>query len=117
PRLRSVTVLAPKTIDDLAFLRCAPPGVDSNPERPPIGVVDLFAGCGAMTIGALEGARRAGVSAELELAVDLSVPGLQVMEATLGIDGDRTAALDLARLLEEDAAGANAVAEDIAMRA
>lgn len=112
-----MSVLAPEAIGDLDFLRGARPEVDSKPARPPIGVVDLFAGCGAMTIGALEGARRAGVSAELQLAVDLWVPGLEVIEATLGIDGDCTAAIDLSGVLHEDTAQATEAAEYIANRA
>lgn len=111
-----MSVLAPEGTDDLAFLRGPRPESDPQSTRPPIGVVDLFAGCGAMTIGALEGARRAGVSAELQLAVDLWVPGLEVIEATLDVDADRTAALDLAGLVAEDAGEASAVAEFIATR-
>ncbi len=57
-----------------------------------------------MTVGAVEGARRAGVASELLLAVDQWAPALEVIESTFEIDSDRVAELDLAEVLD----GANA---------
>jgi DNA (cytosine-5)-methyltransferase 1 len=93
-----MSVLATEATDDLAFLRGPrlPNGEESS--HSPLGIVDLFAGCGAMTIGAIEGARRAGVGANLSLAVDVWPAALEVIEATL--DTDRIAALDLAEVLD-----------------
>ncbi|HEX3362959.1 MAG TPA: DNA cytosine methyltransferase [Solirubrobacterales bacterium] len=104
------------SVDDLAFLRGPRPKPDPRYSGPPIGVVDLFAGCGAMTIGAIEGARRAGVSAELQLAVDLSIPGLEVVEATLETEAERVAALDLTYLLDEGRDETKVVTERIAQQ-
>jgi DNA (cytosine-5)-methyltransferase 1 len=61
-----------------------------------ISIVDLFSGCGGMTIGALDGARRVGRRAELALAVDLAEAPLAVLRATLGGPSRRFRQLDLA---------------------
>jgi DNA (cytosine-5)-methyltransferase 1 len=87
---------------DLDFLCSSRPVVEKTATRPLIGIADLFAGCGAMTVGAIEGARRAGVAAELLLAVDHWLPALEVIESTFGIDSDRVAGLDLSGVLEEE---------------
>jgi len=68
--------------------------------EPPIGIVDLFSGCGGLTVGAVEGARRAGRSASLELAVDSWLPALEVLGSSLGVE-DRILEFDLGRLLDE----------------
>lgn len=112
-----MSVLAPEGIDDLAFLRGPRQEIEGKVSRSGIGIVDLFAGCGAMTIGAIEGARRAGIGTELQLAVDRWQPGLEVIEATLGVDEERTAVLDLAEVLQADASQAEGVAERIVERA
>jgi DNA (cytosine-5)-methyltransferase 1 len=54
-----------------------------------------------MMVGAIEGARRAGVAAELLLAVDNWLPALEVIESTFTIDSDRIAGLDLTGVLED----------------
>jgi DNA (cytosine-5)-methyltransferase 1 len=64
-----------------------------------IAVVDLFAGCGGMTIGALEGVRRASRRARLALAVDFAEVALDVLRRTLGGADDRFRVLDLATAL------------------
>jgi len=102
PRLTPVSSLATGT--DLDFLRSSSPNVGEEKTRSSIGIADLFAGCGAMTVGAIEGARRAGVAAELLLAVDHWLPALEVIESTFEIDSDRVAGLDLAGVLEDGAA-------------
>lgn len=103
-----MSVLVPEGVDDLAFLRGRRRERVVEPTRPPIGIVDLFAGCGAMTVGAIEGARRAGVEADAQLAVDLWEPGLEVMETTLGLDSDKTAVFDLGEVLKDDQVGLEA---------
>jgi DNA (cytosine-5)-methyltransferase 1 len=67
----------------------------------PISIVDLFAGCGGLTIGALEGARRAGRGAFLALAVDQQEAFLSVLKATLGGPDSKYQTKDLETLLGE----------------
>lgn len=112
-----MSVLAPQGVDDLAFLRGPRQTGMETPDRPSIGVVDLFAGCGAMTVGALEGARRAGIDAGLTLAVDRWSPGLEVIDATFGPGDDRTLAFDLGRVLDRREHGAAQAASEIEVRA
>lgn len=88
---------------DLDFLRSSSPVVTEKETESSLGIADLFAGCGAMTVGAIEGARRAGVAAELLLAVDHWIPALEVIESTFAVDSDRVAGLDLASVLEDGA--------------
>lgn len=75
----------PKPDLDWEFIRqdVAPDAVDDSD---PLPLVDLFAGCGGLTIGLLEGARRAGRRAELNLAVDQEAAPLAVLRETLGGD-------------------------------
>lgn len=84
---------------DLDFLRSSRSVVEKTTTRSSIGIADLFAGCGAMTVGAIEGARRAGASAELLLAVDHWLPALEVIQSTFEVDSDRVAGLDLSSVL------------------
>src|SRR5688572_8673626 len=82
---------------DLEFLRARrrPRGATSGT---PIGIVDLFSGCGSLTIGAIEGARRRGRPAHLELAVDVWASALEVLELSLAA-AEKTAELDLGHVL------------------
>lgn len=85
---------------DRAFLTSSVPPRAVDGGEPPIGIVDLFSGCGGLTVGAVEGARRAGRSASLELAVDSWLPALEVLGSSLGVE-DRILEFDLGRLLDE----------------
>lgn len=88
-------------LTDLAYLR-APERFSTDPILgESIAIVDLFSGCGGMTLGALEGARRTGRPAELKLAVDQWAPALEVVELTLELDDAQTCQLDLTALLKE----------------
>lgn len=62
--------------------RTRPPALSSG--EPAIPIVDLFAGLGGLTLGALEGARRCRRSAQLALAIDGDAGPLTVMQKTLG---------------------------------
>jgi DNA (cytosine-5)-methyltransferase 1 len=106
-----VSLLATKGTD-LDFLRSSRPVVEEVKARSSIGIADLFAGCGAMTVGAIEGARRAGMAAELLLAVDHWLPALEVIESTFEIDSDRVAGLDLAGILDDEAVADGAETEE-----
>jgi DNA (cytosine-5)-methyltransferase 1 len=71
--------------------------------KPAVGidfeVVDLFSGCGGMTIGAIEGARRAGKQAGLAMAVDNNPLPLEVLKHSLGVDDRYIAEADLTEVL------------------
>jgi DNA (cytosine-5)-methyltransferase 1 len=64
---------------DAAFLRSARPPYEDL--RPKIRVVDLFAGCGGLTLGAAEAARRLGLGVEVRLAVDKDETAIKVFGA------------------------------------
>jgi DNA (cytosine-5)-methyltransferase 1 len=68
---------------DAAFLRASQPAAPPSSSEP-LALIDLFSGLGGMTIGAIEGARRAGRAAELVLAVDHEPGPLDVLGRTLG---------------------------------
>jgi len=65
---------------------------------PPIAIVDLFAGLGGLTLGALEGARRCHRSASLALAVDSDAETLSVVRATLGGPSECYSTADLSEV-------------------
>lgn len=67
---------------DVGFLRATLP--PASPDGDPLPIIDLFSGLGGMTIGAVEGARRAGVPAKLALAVDHKQEPLDVLGRSLG---------------------------------
>jgi DNA (cytosine-5)-methyltransferase 1 len=83
---------------DIEFLTAPArlPSIDAA--EPSIGIIDLFSGCGGLTVGALEGARRAGRAAEIHLAVDAWPEALEVLASSLDAE-ERTLELDLGRLL------------------
>lgn len=66
---------------DAAFLRSTRPPYEAL--RPRIRVVDLFAGCGGLTLGAAEAARRLGLGIDVRLAVDVDQTATKVYQANL----------------------------------
>jgi DNA (cytosine-5)-methyltransferase 1 len=66
---------------DAAFLRSHRPAYEAL--RPRIRVVDLFAGCGGLTLGAAEAARRLGLGIDVRLAVDVDDDARAVYGANL----------------------------------
>lgn len=62
-------------------------------------IVDLFSGCGGMTIGAIEGARRMGQQAGLARAVDNNPLPLDVLKHSLGVPDRCVAEADLTKAL------------------
>ena len=90
---------APEGLDatDREFLlRQSPPAASASPD---FVVVDLFGGCGGLTYGALEGARRAGMSANLALAIDNDPAPLSVLRTTLPDHDARFSTSDLGEVL------------------
>ncbi len=86
---------------DHEYLRLSeiPPALVDDPQ--PIGLVDLFCGCGGLTLGVLEGARRVSRAANLLLAVDYDPLPLSVLRETLGGDPGRCVAADLGSMIEK----------------
>jgi DNA (cytosine-5)-methyltransferase 1 len=66
---------------DAAFLRSSRPRYEAL--RPRVRVVDLFAGCGGLTLGAAEAARRHGLGLDVRLAVDVDQTAADVYKANL----------------------------------
>ncbi|MFT3866566.1 MAG: DNA cytosine methyltransferase [Solirubrobacterales bacterium] len=62
-------------------------------------IVDLFSGCGGLTIGAIEGASRAGRKAGLAVAIDSDEVPLSVLRASLGVPERSVVAADLSDAL------------------
>lgn len=86
---------APRLDSDLAFLRSRRQPALETQLGAPIGIVDLFCGCGGMTVGAIEGARRRGRPADVQLAIDDWTAALEVMEVSLGLEEERVQPMDL----------------------
>ncbi|HVV89506.1 MAG TPA: DNA cytosine methyltransferase [Solirubrobacterales bacterium] len=82
---------------DLAFLRRnKAPAIATAPD---IEIVDLFSGCGGLTIGAIEGVGRAGRKAGLALAVDNDETPLKVLIDSLGVPDRCVGSTDLSEVL------------------
>jgi DNA (cytosine-5)-methyltransferase 1 len=95
-----ITAVGSRGIEsDLAFLRRseAPEPITSSGDA--ISIVDIFSGCGGLTIGAIEGAARAGRHASLTLAVDNDERPLSVLRSTLKATSDTAVAADLDSIL------------------
>src|SRR5712691_7559240 len=62
-----------------------------QPDGPVVRVVDLFAGCGAMSAGLEEAARRIGRRLKVRLAVDVDKTAIDVYRANLPVADARAA--------------------------
>lgn len=96
---------------DLAYLQAQTRPADHS-EGDAIPIVDLFAGLGGLTLGAVEGARRSGRRAELTLAVDREDEALDVLGRTLGAD-DKCHTTDLEEVLQPIAKPESAAEKDL----
>jgi DNA (cytosine-5)-methyltransferase 1 len=100
----SNTPALPRPVDvaqdlDLGFLqrkRTASGPADADTT---IGIVDLFAGIGGLSVGAIEGARRKGRYARVKLAVDSWASALEVFRKSQRLGCGATVELDLADAL------------------
>ncbi len=66
-------------LDEEFLRRRSRPAYEEGTAR--IRIVDLFCGCGGMTLGAAEGARRLGMASEVALAVDNDPDAVRVFRA------------------------------------
>lgn len=98
----------PMTDLDLDFLRATAPPTLALSSEADVSIVDLFSGCGGMTIGAIEAAVRLGRRARLALAIDHDPAPLDVLRKTLALDAVHVAQADLGADLEPLAAAATA---------
>lgn len=64
---------------ELAWLRGG--SISDGISGPAVNVVDLFSGCGGLTVGAQEAARALGRPIDVQLAVDMDTDALSVYEA------------------------------------
>lgn len=80
---------------DAAFLKRKRRPTSPN-DQSPVRVVDLFAGCGGMSVGLFEAARRLSRRLEVALAADLDARALKVLRSNL--PGSTTQAADIADL-------------------
>ncbi len=64
-----------------------------------IRLVDLFCGCGAMTLGAWEAARRSGYGLDIRFALDWSRKPLEVFQHNFGCSTDVVVDADVSSLL------------------
>ncbi len=89
---------------DLAFLRRKKRanGLPGGPSA--VGIADVFSGIGGLSVGAIEGLRRQGRAAHVQLAVDCWSPALEVLRSSLRLDQDVTLELDLGAVLGDIAA-------------
>src|SRR5687768_15521347 len=74
---------------DQRWLRQRPPGIQRP--RGILRVVDLFSGCGGLSLGLVEAARREGLRTDIRLAIDLDDRALRTftrnLDVTLAIAG------------------------------
>lgn len=84
--------------EDAAFLRLTNPPPRVAGDTAPLNIVDLFAGCGGMTLGAIEGARRGGRDARLSLAIDDDPIPLEVLKKTIDAEANAVEMLDLSSI-------------------
>lgn len=66
---------------DASFIRSSSPPYEAL--RPRIRIVDLFVGCGGLTLGVAEAARRLGLGIDVRLAVDVDADATSVYKANL----------------------------------
>ena len=78
-RARSRGARAPRRDDDAKFLRSARPPYEAL--TPCVRLVDLFCGCGGLSLGVAEAARRQGLGTEIPLAVDVDQDAVAVYRA------------------------------------
>lgn len=87
---------------DAAFLHShnRPASKETTEESPALRVVDLFSGCGGLSLGLQEAGRRNGIPVKLTLAIDNEQQALSVLKDNLFPDATMT--VDLGEILAPD---------------
>lgn len=67
-----------------------------------LSVVDLFSGCGGMTLGVWEAARRMGGKCEIRLAVDFNQPAIDVYRQNFHVGDSIAKHADITTLIDGD---------------
>lgn len=70
-----------------------------KPSGDALSIVDLFSGCGGLSIGVLEGARRRGLAADIGVAIDNEASPLAVLASSIGATSGRFETADLGNVL------------------
>lgn len=89
---------------DLAFLKRTIRPLLSDVRDADISVIDLFSGCGGLTVGAIEAATRLDRSVGVALAIDHDVTPLEVLRKTLDLHTGLARVQDLGIALRSIAA-------------
>lgn len=76
------------------------PGWTRLEDSDPLRIVDLFSGCGGMTLGAYEGAKAEGRGAEVALAIDISEAALDVFRDNFRADNAVAQNEDIRKILD-----------------
>lgn len=93
---------------DLGFLKRTTPPMLSGFKDADISVIDLFSGCGGLTVGAIEAATRLDRSVGVALAIDSDATPLGVLRKTLRLHPNRVRTEDLGVALKAVAARTSA---------
>jgi DNA (cytosine-5)-methyltransferase 1 len=93
---------------DLGFLKRATPPPLSGFRDADVSVIDLFSGCGGLTIGVIEAAARLDRTVGVALAIDHEILPLEVLRQTLGLHSARVRAEDLGTALQSVASRTSA---------
>lgn len=64
-----------------------------------VTLVDLFSGCGGMTLGVMEALRRHGVALDIKLAVDMNQGALDVYKHNFNVGSDTALNIDINELV------------------
>jgi DNA (cytosine-5)-methyltransferase 1 len=88
----------PKRHDVLAWVLTA--RRSAEPDRSPLRIADVFCGCGGLTLGVQEAARRVGRKIEIRLAVDLDPAATAVYLANFPKVADRLLQGDVTTLFD-----------------
>jgi DNA (cytosine-5)-methyltransferase 1 len=93
---------------DLGFLKRSTPPMLSGFKDADISVIDLFSGCGGLTVGAIEAGTRLDRSVGVALAIDSDATPLRVLRKTLRLHPARVRTEDLGVALKAVAARTSA---------